>query len=82
MEARIGSETAHLIAKQGITRKKANEIVKKILGEYESKIPEAPKGKRFDECYDLKTVRPTQEYLDVYDRCKEKLTGFGLEYKE
>jgi len=52
------------------------------LGEYESQIPEAPKGKRFDECYDLKTVRPTQEYLDVYDKCKEKLTGFGLEYKE
>ncbi len=82
MEARIGSETAYLIAQQGITRKKANEIVKKILGEYESRIPEAPQGKRFDECYDLKTVRPTQEYLDVYDRCKEKLTAFGIEYRD
>jgi len=82
MEARIGSETAYLVAQQGITRKKANEIVKKILGEYESRIPEAPQGKRFDECYDLKTVRPTQEYLDVYDRCKEKLTAFGIEYRD
>jgi methylamine--corrinoid protein Co-methyltransferase len=82
MEARIGAETAYLVAEQGITRKKANEIVKKILGEYESRIPEAPKGKRFDECYDLKTIRPTQEYLDVYDRGKETLTKFGIEYKD
>jgi len=82
MEARIGAETGHLIAKQGITRKGANEIVKKILREYESSIPEAPQGKRFDECYDLKTVRPTQQYLDVYDRCKEQLTKFGLEYQK
>jgi methylamine--corrinoid protein Co-methyltransferase len=82
MEARIGAETGHLITRQGITRKKANEIVEKILGEYENKIPEAPQGKRFDECYDLTTVRPTQEYLDVYDRCKEQLTKFGLEYRD
>jgi methylamine--corrinoid protein Co-methyltransferase len=80
MEARIGAETGHLITGQGITRKKANDIVKKILELYENNIPEAPQGKRFDECYDLKTVRPTQEYLDVYDRCKEQLTKLGLEY--
>jgi len=82
MEARIGAETAHLIARQGISRKEANEIVKRILGEYESSIPQAPQGMRFDECYDLKTVRPTQEYLDVYDRCKEQLTKFGIEYRD
>jgi methylamine--corrinoid protein Co-methyltransferase len=82
MEARIGAETAHLIARRGITRKKANEIVKKILGCYEENIPQAPEGKRFDECYDLKTVRPTQEYLDIYEKSKEKLTAFGLEYAD
>jgi len=82
MEARIGAETGHLISGQGITRKEANEILKKILRRYESNITEAPKGKRFDECYDLKTIRPTQEYLDLYDRCKEQLTKFGLEYRK
>ena len=80
MEARIGAETAHLIAGKGITRKKANEIVLKLLGEYEKDIPTAPDGKRFDECYDLKTVKPTQEYLDIYEKCKEKFSGFGLDY--
>lgn len=80
MEARISAETGHLVARQGISRAEANETVKKILGEYESQLQDAPLGKRFDECYNLDSVRPTLEYLDLYDRCKEKLRGFGLDY--
>jgi methylamine--corrinoid protein Co-methyltransferase len=80
MEARIGAETGHLIARKRISRRQANEIVKKLLGEYESRIPQAPEGKRFDECYDLATVRPTREYLDLYERCKEKQSRFGLNW--
>jgi methylamine--corrinoid protein Co-methyltransferase len=80
MEARISAETGYVIARQGISRAQANDLVKKILGEYETGIETAPEGKRFDECYNLETVRPTQEYLELYDRCKEKLQGFGLDY--
>lgn len=80
MEARIGAEAGHLTAKQGIKRKQANEIVKKILIEYESNIKEAPLGKKFEECYNLDTVQPTREYLDLYSRCKEKLSRFGMDY--
>ncbi len=80
MEARISAEAGHIAARQGITRAEANEIVKKILGEYESRISDAPLGKRFDECYDLETVRPTREYLDIYSKCKEKLSRFGVNY--
>jgi methylamine--corrinoid protein Co-methyltransferase len=80
MEARIGAETGHQIARKRISRRQANEIVKKLLGEYESRIPEAPEGKRFDECYDLATVRPTREYLDLYERCQEKQSRFGLDW--
>jgi methylamine--corrinoid protein Co-methyltransferase len=80
MEARIGAETGHLVARQGISREQANTIVKKILTEYESQISVAPLGKRFDECYDLHTIKPTREYIDLYDRCKEKLIQFGIDY--
>jgi len=80
MEARIGAETGYLVARQGIKREQANEMVIKILAKYETQINDAPIGKRFDECYDLKTVQPTQEYLDLYERCKEKLSGLGLDY--
>jgi len=50
------------------------EIVKQIPPQYETQIGDASIGKRFDECYDLETVQPTQEYLDLYERCKEKLS--------
>jgi methylamine--corrinoid protein Co-methyltransferase len=55
-------------------------MVKRILKEYEAGISQAPEGKRFDECYDLGSVRPTREYLDLYESCKEKLGAFGLNY--
>lgn len=80
MEARIGAEAGHLAARQGITREQTNGIVKRLLAEYETQIPDAPIGKRFDECYNLETVQPTREYLDLYERCKEKLKGWGLDY--
>jgi methylamine--corrinoid protein Co-methyltransferase len=80
MEARIGAEAGHAAARQGLSRGQANEIVKKILGEYETRIREAPEGKRFDECYDLRSVQPSGEYLELYERCKEKVSAFGLDY--
>jgi methylamine--corrinoid protein Co-methyltransferase len=53
MEARIGAEAGHLTARQGVTREQANEIVKQILDQYEDQLPEAPIGKRLDECYKI-----------------------------
>jgi len=82
MEARIGAEAGHLAARQGITREQANEIVKQVLALYESQMDDAPIGRRFDECYDLETLHPLDEYVDLYERCKEKLIGFGLDYSQ
>jgi methylamine--corrinoid protein Co-methyltransferase len=80
MEARIGAEAGHLTARQGITREQANEVIKQILAQYEDQLAEAPIGKRLDECYNLDTVEPTQEYVELYERVKEKLSEFGLDY--
>jgi methylamine--corrinoid protein Co-methyltransferase len=80
MEARIGAEAGHVVAWQGMTREQVNELVKQLLAEYEDQIEEAPLGKRFDECYDLTSVQPTQEYLDLYEQRKAKLTKLGMDY--
>jgi hypothetical protein len=80
MEARIGAEAGHLAARQGVTREQANEIVKQILPQYEEQLAEAPIGKRLDECYHLETLEPTQEYLELYEGVKDKLSKFGLDY--
>jgi methylamine--corrinoid protein Co-methyltransferase len=80
MEARIGAEAGHLVARQAITREQANEIVKQILAQYEAQLDKAPIGKRFDECYNLNILQPSQEYVGLYTEVKEKVSQFGLDY--
>ncbi|MEG1441530.1 MAG: monomethylamine:corrinoid methyltransferase, partial [Oscillospiraceae bacterium] len=33
----------------------------------------------FEECYDLTTLQPTDEYISVYDEAAEVLAKLGLE---
>lgn len=66
----------------GINRKNANDLVKAILAMYEEMIPNPPKGKKFEECYDMKTVKPTKEWLDLYNKTKKELEDIGVEFKE
>jgi methylamine--corrinoid protein Co-methyltransferase len=80
MEGRICAEAAHAAAKSGLTRKEANKLVKQCLAQYEKGMDDAPLGKKFSECYDLATVEPTKEYLDLYRRVKDKVRGWGLNY--
>ena len=80
MEGRIAAEAAHATVLSGLTRKDANEIVKKILPKYEGQIKEAPLGDKISDCYNLDTVTPIQEYLDRYARIKKEVSELGLDY--
>ena len=65
-----------------LNRQKANEIVKALLAKYEDRIKakNPPVGKKFQECNDLKTLKPTKEYLNLYDKVKKELEGMGLTF--
>ncbi len=80
MEGRICAEAAHAASRMGMSRKEANDFVKKILTKYEDRIPEAPIGKTISECYDMDRVVPTQEYLDLYEKIKNEASDCGLKY--
>jgi methylamine--corrinoid protein Co-methyltransferase len=79
MEPRFASEVAYAVA--GMTRAEANEIVKKLLPKYVDDLPNPPKGKRFQEAFDWGSIEPCQEYVDLYGKVKEELTGYGLRFK-
>ncbi|MFQ6114889.1 MAG: monomethylamine:corrinoid methyltransferase [bacterium] len=66
MEPRWDSETAHGVI--GMTRTQGNEIVKKLLAKYEADIPNAPKSKTYELCWDMKTKQPIPEYKQ-FVRC-------------
>lgn len=80
MEGRICAEAAHAASRMGMTRKDANQLVKKILPKYEDQIGKPPLGKTISECYDMERVEPTQEYLDLYEKIKKEVSSYGLKY--
>jgi len=80
LEARLAAEVGHAVARQGMSRSQANEIVLKLLPKYEALIADAPMGKPFQECYDVKKVRPQGWYLDMYKRVRDELHELGVEF--
>jgi methylamine--corrinoid protein Co-methyltransferase len=79
MEARIMGEAA--IATAGMKIPAVNEILEKLVSSYEKNYANAPTGKRFQDCYDVRTVKPTDEYLKIYDKAVQALRDFGLAIK-
>ncbi len=80
LEARLACETGHAVARQAMTRAEANEIALGLLARYEDQITEAPKGKSFQECYDVRTSRPMPWYLDMYEKVKAEVAAMGVEF--
>jgi len=62
----------------GMRREEANELANALLPKYEDKLRNPPKGKNFTECYDLKALRPTKEWLETYLRVKNELIDLGM----
>ncbi len=65
----------------GMKRTQGNELTKELLEKYEDKIDDAPIGKKYQECYDIDTGQPCQEYVDLYGEVKEELRGMGFNFK-
>jgi len=81
MEPRIHAEVGHVAARCGVTRKDASRITAALLDLYEKDVKNAPIGKSFRECYDVSTVKPTDEYVHLWERSKRKLENLGLNFK-
>ena len=69
------------LATCGMKISDVNEVLSKLIPMYEAHYTDAPQGKTFQECYDVKTVKPTQEYLEVYDKAVATLRDIGLDIK-
>lgn len=79
MQPRFATEVAHAVL--GMTRVEANGIVKKLLAKYEDRLLDPPKGVKFQDSYDWGSIEPHQEYVDLYGKIKDELTGYGLKFK-
>ena len=76
LEFRLSSEVAHAVT--GINRKDANIFVRELLKKYEHNLKNPPDGKSFTECMDVKTLKPTAEWLEIYGQVKKELRNIGI----
>ena len=76
LESRFSAEVARSAA--GMSREQADEIVKKLLVLYEEELPKKPIGKPFQEVYDLQSLQPTSEWMEIYQEVKDELTAMGI----
>ena len=65
-------------ATAGVEIPEINKILDNLVKMYEKNYATAPAGKTFQECYNVKTIEPTDEYMKVYDGARKKLEGLGL----
>ena len=78
MEARFMGEVAHAVA--GMDLHEVNILLDKLVSLYEKDYKTAPAGKTFQECYDVKRLVPSEEYIMVYDEAVKIMTDLGLTY--
>jgi len=76
----FASEIAHAV--RGMTRKEANEIVKRLLAFYEHLINHPPIGKRYQESYDVRTGKPFDETERLYQRMKKEFVSMGFRFRD
>lgn len=65
-------------AVSGMEREQANDLLNRIVAVYEERWDVLEKGKPYAYYYDLKTLTPRQELVDLYRRVEGELAGLGL----
>ncbi|MCL2711687.1 MAG: monomethylamine:corrinoid methyltransferase [Methanomassiliicoccaceae archaeon] len=79
LEAKMMAESSAAAAGMKVTE--VNHILDIIIPMYSEGFPQPPKGKRFQDCYDLRTVTPSEEYLGIYDKTILSLKEIGLDIR-
>ena len=76
-----GGKLTHDLIEKEFTSTLGNPMLDKLVALYEKDFKTAPKGKTFQECYDVFTLSPTDEYIKVFDGAIKTMEGLGFEFK-
>lgn len=83
LEARWMGEVGHAVAEMKMDLAQANSLVSRLLEKYEAVFDRAEgnPGVRFDQAYDVKTLKPVPEWLNLYEEVKSELRQMGLQVR-
>jgi methylamine--corrinoid protein Co-methyltransferase len=84
IEARMMAYAARAVA--GMETERVNHLLDKLVTHYEGTGPKrnfntAPIGKTFQECFDVVTLKPTTEHLQVLGQAMKTMEQIGFEFK-
>lgn len=79
LEARMIAEVSRQAT--GWTREQASAVIPEIMQRYIGTLKEPNRGKPFPEVYNVDTIEPKPEWLDMYYDVKEDLAKLGLNFK-
>jgi len=84
IEARMMAYAARAAA--GMDTECANFLLDKLVTHYEGPGPKrnfntAPVGKTFQECYDVTTLNPTEEHVQILGQAMKTMEKIGFEFK-
>jgi len=84
IEARMMAYAARAVA--GMDTECANFLLDKLVTHYEGPGPKrnfntAPVGKTFQECYDVNTLNPTEEHVQILGQAMKTMERIGFEFK-
>ena len=54
------------------------DIANELLPRFEDQFNTPEVGKPFQEAYDLETLQPTEEWLEIYQRVKAEAIDLGI----
>ncbi|HOQ26546.1 MAG TPA: monomethylamine:corrinoid methyltransferase, partial [Methanomassiliicoccaceae archaeon] len=77
MEARMLGEVASAAA--GMDVGEVNDIIHRLVRRYERKFLTVPVGRTFQECYNVRRITPSKEYLKVYETVVDVLRKHGID---
>ncbi len=80
LECRFYAEVVHAAFNQKLSPDQANELVLKLFAKYEHGFESPNLGKPFPEVYDIKTITPKPEWLEIYKRTKADVASLGVEF--
>lgn len=78
LEARFIAEVSRQTL--GWTRQQASQVIPEIMKRYIGTLKEPNRGRSFPEVYDVETVEPKQEWLEMYHQVKADLETLGLKF--
>lgn len=80
LEPKLAAEVGHVVSRTGMTRKDVNTIVKALVKEIKPLFGTMPLGSKWQEVFDVETINPKPQYVELFNNTKKKLEGFGMDF--